>query len=155
MTSANIDQSSSSSLTAAEQLLAIYEGDGFEVHTGWNPYHLNNWRDAQFTYVKKDGRSLNTGGGVISWHEIPCFEVLSRCFSPERILVIGNSFGWSTVLISLLWPRSQVVAMDIGVQPPADGAQRMLGAILQRLRGDEPPLNPSPTFGIDLTNESA
>jgi len=155
MTSGHNEKADFDSLPAGEKLLAIYEGDGFDVHTGWDSYHLDNWRDAQFTYVKKDGRPLNTGGGGISWHEIPCFELLSYCISPERVLIIGNSFGWSTLLISLLWPRAQVVAMDIGVQPPTDAAQKMLASILQRLRGDEPPLNPSPTFGIDLTNELA
>ena len=155
MTSTTNDKNQPILLTAGENLLAIYEENGFEVHTGWNPYHLDNWRDAQFTYVKKDGRPLNTGGGGISWHEIPCLELLSYCSSPKHILVIGNSFGWSTLLISLLWPSAQVVAMDIGVQPPADAAQKMLEAILRRLRGDEPPLNPKPTYGIELTNELA
>src|ERR1039458_1603268 len=155
MTSPTKEQSIAASLTVGERLLTIYEESGFEVHTGWNPNHLNNWRDAQFTYVKKDGRPLNTGGGGVSWHEIPCLELLSYCFSPERILVIGNSFGWSTLLISLLWPSAEVAAMDIGVQPPADAAQKMLGAILGRLRGDEPSLNPKPAYGIELTNDLA
>jgi hypothetical protein len=155
MTSADNEKIGCPSLTAGEKLLTIYEESGFEVHTGWNSYHLDNWRDAQFTHVKKDGRPLDTSGAGISWHEIPCFELLSYCMSPERILVIGNSFGWSTLLISLLWPSAQVVAMDIGVQPPADAAQKMLATILERLRGDKPPLNPSPTFGIELTNQLA
>jgi hypothetical protein len=149
------EKTGSEPLTTGEKLLAIYEEDGFEVHTGWNSYHLDNWRDAQFTYVKKGGRPINTGGGGVSWHEIPCFELLSYCFSPERILVIGNSFGWSTLLISSLWPSASVVAMDIGVQPPADAAQRLLASIVERLRGDEPPLSPNPTFGIELTNDLA
>ena len=135
--------------------MAIYEENGFEVHTGWNPYHLDNWRDAQFTYVKKDKRLLNTGGGGLSWHEIPCLELLSYCVSPERILVIGNSFGWSTLLMSLLWPHAEVVAMDVGVQPPADAAQKIVAMIVKRLRGDEPLLNPKPTYGIELTNDLA
>ena len=141
--------------TAGEQLLAIYESAGFEVQTGWNSYHLSNWRDAAFTNLKKDGRPLNTGGGGLSWHEIPCIELISYCFSPQRILVIGNSFGWSTLLMSILWPNAAVAAMDIGLQPPGDKAQAILERLLQALRGDEPPLNPKPTYGIDLTNELA
>jgi|ERR1043166_1600295 hypothetical protein len=141
--------------TVGETLLSIYEGEGFRVHTGWNPYHLDDWRDAPFTYVKKDGRPLNTGGGGISWHEIPCLELLSRCLTPERILVIGNSFGWSTLLVSLLWPKAKVAAMDIGVQPPHDAIQGLLESILRRLRGDAAPLSPKPTYGIELTNHLA
>jgi|ERR1035441_9750976 hypothetical protein len=155
MTSTEKERIGSQSLTVGEKLLAIYEGDGFEVHTGWNSHHLDNWRDAPATYLKKDGRPLNTGGGGLCWQEIPCVELISFCVPAERILVIGNSFGWSTLLMSLLWPDAKVVAMDIGVQPPADAAQRLLGTILRRLRGDEPPLNPKATYGIELTNDLA
>jgi Methyltransferase domain len=155
MTSTNEKRTGSISLTAGEKLLAIYEESGFDVHTGWNSCFLDNWREAQGTYLKKDGHQLITRGGGISWHEIPCFELLSYCFTPERILVIGNSFGWSTLLVSLLWPNAQVVAMDIGVQPPADVAQKLLAAIVERLRGDEPPLDAKPTYGIELTNDLA
>lgn len=142
-------------LTVGEKLLAIYESDGFEVHTGWNSHHVGDWRDAPATHLKKGGRPLSTGGGGLCWQEIPCVELISFCVPSERVLVIGNSFGWSTLLMSLLWPSARVVAMDIGVQPPADAAQRLLETILQRLRGGDPPLNPGPTYGIDLTNDLA
>jgi hypothetical protein len=155
MTSTEKAGNESQSLTVGEKLLAIYEDDGFEVHTGWNSHHLDDWRDAPATYLKKGGCPLNTGGGGLCWQEIPCVELISSCVSSARVLIVGNSFGWSTLLMSLLWPKAQVVAMDIGVQPPADAAQKMLGAILRRLRADQPPLNPSPSFGIDLTNELA
>jgi hypothetical protein len=155
MTNHSKDKGASTSLTVAEKLLAIYEEHGFEVHTGWNPFHVDNWRDAQFTYLKKDGHPVSTGGGGLSWHEIPCLEVLSFCFSPERVLVIGNAFGWSTLLMCLLWPNAEVVAMDVGVQPPADAAQKLRAIILRRLRKDEPLLNPNPAHGIELTNRLA
>jgi hypothetical protein len=152
MTSSAKDQVATTSLTVAEKLLAVYEDSGFEVHTGWNPIHVDNWRDAQFTNLKRHGRPVSTGGGGLSWHEIPCLELLSFCFSPERILIIGNSFGWSTLLMSLLWPNAEVVAMDVGMQPPADAAQKIVATILRRLRRDEPVLNPNPVYGIELTN---
>ena len=141
--------------TPAEALLDIYESAGFQVQTGWNSFHLNNWRDAAFTSLRKDGRPLDTGGGGLSWHEIPCLELISRRLAVERILIIGNSFGWSTLLISLLWPQAKVVAMDIGFQPPGDAAQKLLEGIISRIRGGQPPLNPKPTYGIELTNELA
>ncbi|HOX58930.1 MAG TPA: hypothetical protein P5205_16990 [Candidatus Paceibacterota bacterium] len=50
-------------VTVEEKLLAIREGGGFEVHTGWNSHHLGNWPHAADTYLKKDGRLLNAGGG--------------------------------------------------------------------------------------------
>jgi hypothetical protein len=141
--------------TPAEKLLSIYEEAGFQVQSGWSPYHLGNWRDAAFTNLKKQGRTLNTGGGGMSWHEIPCMELISRHLLARRILIIGNSFGWSTLLISILWPEAEVAAMDIGFQPPQDAAQRLFEQLLSRIRGGEPPLNPKPTYGIELTNELA
>jgi len=139
-------------LTIAENLLNLYEQEGFEVHTGWNSYHLRNWRDAQFTYLKKDGKPLNTGGGGLSWQEIPCLELIAKCISPDNILVIGNSFGWSTILCSLLWPNANVVAMDCGFLPPKDNAQKLLAKILSSIRNDEDVYSPNPFYGIELTN---
>src|SRR5512137_938655 len=110
MTSTDKESTGAGPLTVSERLLGIYEGSGFRVHGGWASHHVGNWPHAPGTYLKQDGRPLNTGGGGLCWQEIPCFELLSRCFSPRRILVIGNSFGWSTLLISLLWPEAQVVA---------------------------------------------
>ena len=155
MTSMHPENADANRLTVGERLVAIYEGRGFCVHGGWNSHHLGGWPHAGGTYLTKDGRPLNTGGGGLCWQEIPCFELLSYCFSPRRVLVIGNSFGWSTLLISLLWPDARVVAMDIGVQPPADAAQKILVRVLSALRGDTLLLNPKPTYGIELTNELA
>ena len=149
------ENAGASRLTVAERLLAIYEERGFCVHGGWSSPHLGGWAHAGGTYLKKDGRPLNTGGGGLCWQEIPCFELLSHCFSPRRVLVIGNSFGWSTLLISLLWPEARVVAMDIGVQPPADAVQKILVRVLSTLRGDALAPNPKPTYGIELTNDLA
>jgi hypothetical protein len=141
--------------TLTEKLVAIYEGAGFEVHTGWNSYHLDNWRDAPFTSLKKEGCPLNTGGGGISLHEIPCLELISKCLKAERILIIGNSFGWSTLLTSLLWPEAEVAAMDIGLQPAQDKLQGLFEKTIQRLRGNDQWINPKPTYGIELTNALA
>ena len=141
--------------TPAESLQDIYEAAGFQVQSGWSPYHLGNWRDAAFTGLRRDGRPLDTGGGGLSWHEIPCLELISRRLAAERILIIGHSFGWSTLLISLLWPEAKVAAMDIGFQPPGDAAQRLFEKIIFRIRGSAEPLNPKPTYGIELTNELA
>ena len=116
---------------------------------------LDNWRDAPGTNLKRmAGRSVQEAEACVG-RKFPCLELISYCFVPERILIIGNSFGWSTLLISLLWPKAEVAAMDIGLQPPGDKAQAMLEGMLQWLRGDEPPLNPKPTYGIELTNELA
>jgi hypothetical protein len=43
------------------------------------------------------------------------FECLFDSYKPARLFIIGNSFGWSTVALSLFNPQSQVVAMDAGM----------------------------------------
>ena len=45
--------------------------------------------------------------------------------------------------------------MDIGMQAPTHPVQRVVARVLQGLRGGQPPLNPKPTYGIELTNELA
>jgi len=97
------------------RLIQIYRKQGFEIRTGLNPYHFNNYRDAPFTAIYKKGEILLTGGGI-SLQEIYFFECLFRSFKPENIFIIGNAFGWSTVLMALLNPNGQVVALDAGIE---------------------------------------
>jgi len=48
--------------------------------------------------------------------EVYFFECLFESFKPENIFIIGNAFGWSTVLMALLNPNGQVVALDAGIE---------------------------------------
>ena len=36
--------------------------------------------------------------------------------SPQRILIIGNAFGWSTIALALMFPNAKTVAIDPNIQ---------------------------------------
>ncbi len=43
-------------------------------------------------------------------------ENLSHIYKPETIYIIGNAFGWSTIIFSLAFPSSKVLALDAGIE---------------------------------------
>lgn len=96
------------------RLTGLYESRGIQVSTGLNPSHFGNFALAPFTWFIKDGASLTNGLGI-ALQEIYFAECLFDGFHPERILVIGNSSGWSTFALALLNPSAQVVAIDAGL----------------------------------------
>jgi predicted O-methyltransferase YrrM len=102
-------------MTTLYRLLSLYAEHGLQIRTGLNPYHFGGYRDAPFTAVYRDGKILSTGGGI-ALQEVYFFECLFANYHPPSILVIGNAFGWSTLLLSLLNPGSRVVALDAGIE---------------------------------------
>jgi len=112
------------------RLISFYAAHGLHVRTGLNPHHFHDHRDAPFTAIYRNGKILSTGGGI-ALQEVYFFECLFADYQPASILVIGNAFGWSTLLLSLLNPRARVVALDAGIE------------------GEDT------DFGIDLTNRIA
>ncbi len=67
--------------------------------------------DRLFTYVFSEGR-LCSGGGGLHMTELYLLECLAEVISPQRIFIIGNAFGWSTLALSLCFPAARVVAID-------------------------------------------
>jgi len=112
------------------RLLSFYAEHGLHVRTGLNPHHFRDHRDAPFTAIYRNDKILSTGGGI-ALQEVYFFECLFADYHPARILVIGNAFGWSTLLLALLNPGARVVALDAGIE------------------GEDT------DFGIDLTNRIA
>ncbi len=72
--------------------------------------------DRLFTYILSEGR-LCSGGGGLHMTELYMLECLAEAFSPKRIFVIGNAFGWSTLALSLCFPAAKVVAIDSDLAP--------------------------------------
>lgn len=97
------------------KLVAAYRRQGYNVRTGLNPYHFNNYKDAPFTVLLKDGIPLSTGGGI-SLQEIYFLEYLFEAFHPDHLFIIGNAFGWSTIALALMNPQAKVVALDAGTE---------------------------------------
>src|SRR5215813_4352656 len=75
--------------------------------------HWNGSRAAPFTWFTRNGKSCTDGLGI-ALQELFFLECLFQDYSPEGLFIIGNSFGWSTLAIALLNPRSKVVAIDAG-----------------------------------------
>lgn len=141
--------------TPIAELMRIYRDAGFRIQTGLNSYHFRGWRDAPFTLLYRQGQLIETGGGGVSLHEIPFLHHLSLAAEFQSIFIVGNSFGWSTLLAALLWPRARVVALDCGLSVSQDWLQRLLERTVRAIAGEQPPEPVPPDFGIDLTNELA
>src|SRR5262245_733219 len=96
------------------RLVSLYESRGIQISTGLNPVHFERFPLVPFTWFIKDGESLTNGLGI-ALQEIYFAECLFERFHPTRILVIGNSFGWSTFALALTNPSANVVAIDAGL----------------------------------------
>jgi predicted O-methyltransferase YrrM len=97
--------------------LQMYQSRGFTVRTGLSPWHFhcNYYRNLPFSSIFLDGTKVGVAGGL-SFIEMFLFGCLSEALQPARILVIGNAFGLSTVLLSVLNPNAKVVTIDAGTE---------------------------------------
>lgn len=94
-------------------LVSFYEKRDVQISTGLNPSHFSNYPFAPFTWFISEGKSLTNGLGI-SLQEIYFLECLFARFHPRRLLVIGNSAGWSTLALALANPTATVLAIDAG-----------------------------------------
>lgn len=132
-------------MTLLPRLLAAYRGRGFEIASGLNPAHWDGFDLAPFTWLIKDGRSVTNGLGI-ALGEVAFLEHLLAAWPARRILVIGNSFGWSTLALGLAAPHgARLVALDAGLDPfSAEGLAltedlgRELGLHVRAIQGFSP-----------------
>lgn len=104
------------------RLVRLYERRGFTVRSSVTPYLFEKLivhpeYDLCQTYLFKEGRHQSGWGGGIHMSEVYLLECLGQVFRPERVFVIGNSFGWSTLALALANPGARVVAMDACFAP--------------------------------------
>lgn len=92
-------------------LFELYERVGLRPLTGYSPYHMFNWRDAPFTRFK-EGNSLRGCAGL-SVHELMMLDGCADLVRPAQVLVLGNSWGFSTLALALMFPNARVAAVDI------------------------------------------
>lgn len=116
-----------------EEMIAAYGRRGFGIQVGLNSYQHNNNRDVPFAYLKVDNNFYPFGAGI-SIQEIYFFECLSHVFFPKNIFIIGNSFGWSTIGLSLIFPNSQIVAIDRGAEDHERKGVELTNQIAAELR---------------------
>jgi hypothetical protein len=92
------------------RLVDIYRRNNYEIVTGLSPRHANNWL-SDYTFLFQ-GTSSCTHHLEIAPQEIGFMECALETVEAWNILVIGNSFGWSTFALALSCPGARVVAMD-------------------------------------------
>ena len=80
--------------------------------TGYNSHHLFNWRDAPFTAFWRGDKITFGSGAGLALQEIMFLENLGRLLQPKNCLIIGNSYGWSTVATALTFPGAKTVGID-------------------------------------------
>lgn len=91
--------------------IRIFREAGYETVSGLSPYHVHNKRDAPFTTFVKNKKMFGSPG--LALQEVMFLENFRDYIAPERILVVGNAYGWSTVVTALVFPRAKTVAIDV------------------------------------------
>jgi pimeloyl-ACP methyl ester carboxylesterase len=94
-------------------LVAAYEDEGIEISTGLNSWHMKNMAEAPFTWFFRGGKKLTQGLGI-AMQEVYLLECLFATWRPKNMLVIGNSYGWSTLALALANREGRVLALDTG-----------------------------------------
>ena len=129
-----------------KKVVSIYAGAGYHLRIGLNPC-VHGFDSAQFGVLFDEQGAINTGGGSIAIDEVCFIENLTEYLEPKSILVIGNSFGLSSLALALAWPKASVVAIDCGT-PTTTVLHRIMDP---DLTSREIPRD----FGIRLTRELA
>jgi predicted O-methyltransferase YrrM len=95
------------------RLVRLYEERGIAISTGLDPAHVDGLPAASFTWFIADGKSLTNGLGI-AMQEVYFLECLFAALRPRHLLIIGNSYGWSSLAIALLNEAAETVAIDAG-----------------------------------------
>ena len=93
------------------ELYRRYHEIGMELLGGYSPFLVQNSRSAPFNYIHQNGVLKSTSGGIAN-DEASFLYSICELIKPKRILVIGNSYGFSTVFLSLANPKAKLVAFD-------------------------------------------
>jgi len=124
------------------RLLALYRQRGYDIASGLFPPHFGGFLEVAFTWLLRDGKptTLNLG---IAQQELYFLECLLATRRVERLFVIGNSFGWSTLALALICPQARVVALDACFT-----ADTNAGLVLTNLIATEEGLNAAAVRGV-------
>jgi hypothetical protein len=90
----------------ATQVVRLYADRGYQVRGSGMHGPLG-----ECMALWHENRRMDTGLGM-SVQELGVWERLAENWSPRAIFGIGNGFGWSTVALSLIWPRAAIVVLD-------------------------------------------
>jgi predicted O-methyltransferase YrrM len=101
--------------TILPRLIGLYRASGLEPMTGYSAQFFGGYPYAPFTTFIRN--KVVCGCNGLALQEIMFLEGLCEFLQPRRILVIGNSYGWSTLALALMFPEARVV----GIDPVEDG----------------------------------
>ena len=129
----------------------LYKKYGYDIKTGLNPMHFGGKASLYFpfTYVFEKGsiNELITGGGIAPV-EVYMIESLSSVYEPKNIFIVGNAFGWSTIVMTLAFSKSKIVVIDAGIE----GKDNMLGIELSNKIAKNENLNFIVEYGYSPQN---
>ena len=89
----------------------ILKSKKVEIIGGYPTYFTNSVNSICFNFLVKNNKLLSTSAGI-SNNEIYQIACLSEYIKPRNILIIGNSYGVSAMFLSLIFPKSNLVAID-------------------------------------------
>lgn len=89
----------------------IFREEGYETISGLSPAHFFNLRDVPFTTFVKNKKMFGSPG--LALQEVMFLENFRDYIAPKRVLIVGNAYGWSTVVLALIFPGAKTVAIDI------------------------------------------
>lgn len=96
-----------------DTLVEAYAQEGYDIVAGLNQTLLQDYFLAAFTWLVRDDASVTDGLGI-ALSEVYFLECFGQVRPAESIFVVGNSFGWSTLVLALANPGSHVLAIDAG-----------------------------------------
>lgn len=116
----------------AAELIAAYEAEGIEISTGLNSWHMKNAAEAPFTWFFRGGKKLTQGLGI-ALQEVYLLECLFDGWRPKNMLVIGNSYGWSTLALALANREGRALALDTGADIASTAGILLTNKIAKKL----------------------
>jgi predicted O-methyltransferase YrrM len=93
------------------ELNSRYNKNGMSVMGGFCPALVDSLPSAKGNFIKKDNILLSSSAGI-SNEEAFIIHGLCEQVKPKNILIIGNSYGFSTVFLALSNPDSNLLAFD-------------------------------------------
>ena len=82
-----------------------------EIIGGYPTDFTNSVNSICFNFLVKNDKLLSTSAGI-SNNEIFQIAGLSEYIKPKNILIIGNSYGISAIFLSLIFEKSNLIAID-------------------------------------------
>jgi len=113
----NLPENAPADVGAIAKVIRSYQEQGYEIMLG-NP-------DCLLTRLLRDGRRVKASS-AISLSDILVFQWIAGFAPWQRALVIGNSFGFSTLLVAGLCSGCYVDAIDAEIE----GSENRLGSYL-------------------------